>query len=106
MLVVHALALVAVGFCAVMGFWQWDRAQDSRSAQNLFYAIEWWAFAAIMAFVWWRTVQDELTPSPHPDAPLGEDGRVAAPVTTAAEDDPELQAYNDYLAWLAANPRD
>jgi hypothetical protein len=44
-------------------------------------------------------------PAP-PDAPvaLGRPVRVAVQPAAGITPDPELDAYNDYLAWLAANP--
>lgn len=34
---------------------------------NLLYAIEWWAFGAFAAFIWWRFVRDALDEEPVPD---------------------------------------
>ena len=43
---------------------------------------------------------------PRQDAPVTVRRPVRVPVklVAAAEDDPELVAYNDYLSWLAAHP--
>jgi hypothetical protein len=107
---IHAGAVLGMAVCVLLGLWQWGRAAVTHSAQNGFYAFEWWSFAIILLVVWVRTVQDELRPAPHPDAPLGP-GAVADPASVAAaaadaEGDEEMTAYNEYLAWLAAHPRD
>ena len=109
MLGVHAAAVLGMGVCGLLGRWQWDRAAVTHAAQNGFYAFEWWSFAVILLVVWIRTMQDELRPTPHPDAPGV--GTHASPASAAAaaldaEEDEEMTAYNGYLTWLAAHPRD
>jgi DNA-binding transcriptional regulator of glucitol operon len=52
---------------------------------------------------------EEQVPAPRrrlPGAPVtvGRPVRVAVPKAAPDDDDPELAAYNDYLAWLAAHP--
>jgi surfeit locus 1 family protein len=32
--------------------------------RNLLYAIQWWVFAAFVAFMWWRIVRDDDSPDP------------------------------------------
>jgi hypothetical protein len=109
----HVLAVaLIVGFLA-LGWWQLGRA----SAGNVLswaYAVEWPVFAGFVAFMWVREVRLELradaAPAPEPaerpeQATVRRPVRVphrAAPATEPA--DPELDAYNDYLAWLNANP--
>jgi surfeit locus 1 family protein len=41
-----------------------DRPTPSRwaGARNLVYALQWWLFAAFVAFMWWRVVHDDTTP--------------------------------------------
>ena len=105
----HATAVLGMVACVLLGRWQWGRAAVTHSAQNGFYAFEWWSFAVILAVVWVRTVQDELRPAEHPDAPTAEgqsSSTSAAAAAVDAETDDEMAAYNGYLAWLAANPRD
>ena len=108
---IHAGALIAIVACLFLGRWQWARTQETHSAQNAFYAFEWWSFALIALVVWIKTVQDELKPAPHPDAPVAGAPPTTDPASVAAaladaEDDEEMAAYNAYLAHLAANPRD
>jgi hypothetical protein len=82
----HVLAVVLiVGFLG-LGWWQLGRA----SAGNVLswaYAVEWPVFAGFVAFMWVREVRLEL----RADA-------VAEPA------EHPVDAYNDYLAWLNANP--
>jgi hypothetical protein len=110
MLGVHGAAVFGMALCVLLGRWQWGRAAVTHSAQNGFYAFEWWSFAIILFVVWIRTMQDEVRPAPHPDAPSSRDQLSPADAADAAAldaaDDAEMTAYNGYLAWLAAHPRD
>jgi len=86
--------------------------------QNFGYALQWPLFAGFVAVLWWRAVRDALHPKP-----AGEDTEQAAStprLATAAttdtpaisaetiprlpteEEDPEVAAYNRYLASLYA----
>jgi hypothetical protein len=113
----HLLALVTMAAFLVLGWWQFDRASGGNSL-SWGYTFEWPVFAGFVVFLWYREVQvarrqpgDEppAAPAPAPErlpgAPVtvGRPVRVAVQAPTAA-DDPELDAYNDYLAWLAAHP--
>jgi DNA-binding transcriptional regulator of glucitol operon len=120
---VFVLATVATGFLAV---WQWDRAHEAGgSFQNLGYALQWPLFGAFTIFLWIRLMRmdvhrgrDEAEQEPAaastPDEPVG--AQVVEETTPVArrkrplvpppappvdaEDDPELAAYNQYLAEL------
>ena len=118
----HVLALLLVGGCLGLGWWQYGRAAGG-NALSWGYTFEWPVFAGFFAFLWFREVQLARTPAlPRddsdkaegteeparrrlPGAPVtvGRPVRIAVP-TAPAPDDPELAAYNDYLAWLAAHP--
>jgi DNA-binding transcriptional regulator of glucitol operon len=105
----HAIALVLVAACLALGWWQIGRARGG-NALSYGYAIEWPVFALFVIFVWSREVRAELRggytePEPAPTVP--EDLRIEVPRRPAAapEDDPDVGAYNEYLAWLAAHPR-
>ena len=106
-----ALALVVAGVFARLGVWQWERAQSATGrGTNVAYAIEWFIFAAFVFFCLWHWLKDSRetgsessAPAPPPPAPLPH-RRTAPPVPEAAvdtDDDPELAAYNAYLARLA-----
>jgi hypothetical protein len=113
----HVLALVAVAGCLALGWWQFSRASGGNTL-SWGYTFEWPVFAGFFAFLWFREVQlarrppappadpdlDE-TPTRLPGSPVTVGRPVRVPVAAApTEDDPELDAYNDYLAWLAAHP--
>jgi len=113
----HVLALVLVAGCLGLGWWQFSRATGG-NALSWGYTFEWPVFAGFFAFLWFREVQlarrggkDADAPSPAPADPEPPDGsvRIGRPVRVTvppapADADPELDAYNDYLAWLAAHP--
>jgi surfeit locus 1 family protein len=47
--------------------------------RNLLYAVQWWIFAAFVAFMWWRISTDDPTQAAAaPDATTGQSGRVAS----------------------------
>jgi hypothetical protein len=116
----HLVALIAVAVFLALGWWQFDRAAGGNSL-SWGYTFEWPVFAGFVVFLWFREVQvarkppaDEPTapvvaPAPAPEKLPGAPVTVGRPVRVAVpaaptEDDPELDAYNDYLAWLAAHP--
>lgn len=106
----HAAMVVLVTAFLALGWWQVTRA----AAGNMLsygYAVQWPLFAAFVAFVWVREVRSELRPPGSSGSRPAEAVRppvrtrpVPAPVEPADEADPELAAYNRYLAWLNANP--
>jgi hypothetical protein len=113
----HVLALLLIAGCLGLGWWQFSRATGG-NALSWGYTFEWPVFAGFVGLLWWREVQlaRRGTPPPTRDDPGGEPERipgapvrfgrpvrVAVPAAPAA-DDPDLTAYNDYLAWLAAHP--
>jgi hypothetical protein len=110
-LVRHAIAVVLVAGCLVLGWWQIDRARGG-NALSWGYAVEWPVFALFVVFVWSREVRATLrggytVPSPPPPpSEVPEDLRIEVPVRRAAvpDDDPATADYNRYLAWLAAHP--
>lgn len=103
-----AAVLVALG---LLGWWQWERSREGGSLQNSVYAVEWWAFGGCAVYLWWRTLRDESRLGPGVSAGPGSPPAVPAPRVLAtrpaepAVPDPEVDAYNDYLAWLNAHPR-
>jgi hypothetical protein len=117
----HLAALVLTAGCLALGWWQFSRAADGNSI-SWGYMFQWPVFGGFVVFIWWREIQlarrraagepmtapeqpAPSTPAP-PDAPvaLGRPVRVAVQPAAGITPDPELDAYNDYLAWLAANP--
>jgi DNA-binding transcriptional regulator of glucitol operon len=116
----HAIAVVLfVGFLG-LGWWQYTRAAGGNTL-SWGYMFQWPLFALFVGFLWVREIQherrrtdgnQETRPEPAgqpqrvPGAEVtgGRPIRVPARPAAPAEDDPELIAYNDYLAWLAAHP--
>ena len=101
----HAFALVATYAMLRLGLWQWHRAHATHSAQNMGYALQWPAFAVFGLVVWWRVCRDVLHPPEDKPAPAEKQQRRPAPEPAAVapvtdEEDPELAAYNRYLARL------
>jgi hypothetical protein len=108
----HAFTVAAVLGMLWLGDWQFHRA-ESGNALSWAYTFEWPVFAIFGVVFWAKTIRDEF----HPPADPGEAEDVdlppgAAPGTAPAarsrtrvtaaqeEDDPELAAYNAYLARL------
>lgn len=117
----HVLVLAATVTMVFLGRWQLD-VSDSKhfSLQNFGYALQWWAFTAFALGLWGRIVRDAArsravsasgAPGPQP-AEAGPASvepvayrRYVMPQSSdraGSAADPELAAYNDYLANLAA----
>jgi DNA-binding transcriptional regulator of glucitol operon len=124
----HVLTLGAMATCGWLAVWQWQRAGSAMgSALNVGYGLQWPVFAVFFGVMWWRMLRMEAAqleeaaaegtppaeatapapaPAPRtvrdPDAPspFGPRPRDAAP--PPPDDDPELVAYNQMLAQLAA----
>ncbi len=119
----HAFAVVAFIGMLWLGDWQFHRA-ESGNALSWAYTFEWPIFAVLGALFWGKTIIDEWRgpevvaaraaakrarrsssgPVPAPpgaasavlaDGEPGSDG-----LDASSEDDPELVAYNAYLARL------
>ncbi len=85
----------------------------SGNTLSYLYAVEWPAFAIFGAVVWWNLIHDEpgerktrIVRRPRRAAPSGRDVSevpVLEPelAQQVAEEDPEMAAYNAYLASLA-----
>ena len=99
----HVLAVVLAITFVKLGIWQWHRARATGSMQSMGYALQWPVFAAFGVFFWWRTVRDAVRPPgvtpPRPAPRRRPVSAVPLPPVTDAED-PELAAYNRYLAEL------
>lgn len=104
-ILLSVLSLVA---CVGLAWWQWQRFENGGTWQNLGYVLQWPLFGLFPAFMFWRLRKLKAQPQapepsvrsvplaappPEPDKPvIGQDD----------EDDPELAAYNRYLAKLNA----
>jgi DNA-binding transcriptional regulator of glucitol operon len=109
------MILLVVAFLA-LGWWQWTRGEGG-NARSYGYALEWPAFAIFVVVFWIRLMRDELKP-PRSDGAAAETsggGAVGEPAEPEFPDvvrpeidpetDPELAAYNDYLARLNAGAK-
>jgi hypothetical protein len=117
----HLLAAALVTGFLALGWWQLRRASGG-NALSWAYTVEWPVFAGFVAWLWVREVRLELRPArpevtPQRPAPAPPDRTAVAapgirppvrvvrrPARPAQPADPELDAYNDYLAWLNAHP--
>ena len=111
----HAFAVVAVLGMLWLGDWQFHRAEGG-NALSWAYTFEWPIFAIFGLVFWAKTIRDEFKPPVVLDhsedielpasAGVGA-GRIAGAAANGAgdqqdeeADDPELAAYNAYLARL------
>jgi hypothetical protein len=104
----HAFAVLAVLGMLWLGDWQFHRA-EAGNALSWAYTFEWPVFAVFGVVFWAKTIYDEFRP-PAPDReaeevelPAGAGALGRSPSATVAvrdEQDPELDAYNAYLARL------
>ena len=103
-LVRHVLMLALVAVCLVAARWQLGRAVERHSIQNWSYTVEWVLFAGFVVFGWSWFLRDDLR-GPEVEAPAdSRDVEPSLPVAQPVSDeqDPELAAYNRYLAELNA----
>ncbi len=97
------LALAGAAVMLRLGRWQLSRGAATHSLQNYAYAVEWLLFAAFTLFCFYRFARDAGREDLEDDAPASVEPSVLTPAPTPApapEDDPELAAYNAYLARL------
>jgi TM2 domain-containing membrane protein YozV len=106
----HAFVVAAMLGMLWLGDWQFRRA-EAGNALSWAYTFEWPIFAIFALVFWVKTILDEFKPNTAADSgtPLVElPAGVSGPRTRAQdvsggaedEDDPELAAYNAYLARL------
>jgi hypothetical protein len=113
----HAFAVVAFWGMLWLGDWQFHRAEGG-NALSWAYTFEWPIFAVLGAMFWGKTIIDEwrgpdyvpkkkrpeaaVSPAGprDPFAVLPDGAHLAADHDEGADADPELAAYNAYLAKL------
>lgn len=125
-LVRHALVVVLFVAFLALGWWQISRAENG-NMRSYGYAAEWPLFAGFLIFFWVRIIRIEIASRERraADEQRAADDGVALPAgptsaekleaafnpwgrsapqqpTRAAIADPEMDAYNAYLAGLAA----
>jgi DNA-binding transcriptional regulator of glucitol operon len=109
---VHLTVLVLVAGFLALGWWQVNRAAEG-NLLSYGYAVEWPVFAAFVVVVWVvemrkavRAVgigQEPVDPS-VPDEVPSKPSRKRNEMAYDDSEDPQLAAYNHYLAWLNAHP--
>ncbi|HEU5156572.1 MAG TPA: hypothetical protein VFU43_06210 [Streptosporangiaceae bacterium] len=107
----HAVAIVLVTTFLGFGWWQLQRAEDG-NMRSWGYTFEWPLFAVFVIVMWVKMMYDDLHDDGSGDRLDGADGvagsagdpsvpvRVGAQDAQNGADDPELAAYNRYLARL------
>jgi hypothetical protein len=109
----HAVAIVLVTTFLGFGWWQLQRA-EAGNMRSWGYTFEWPLFAVFVIVMWVKMMYDDLHDTGDGGdggdtaggRPAGSGGEPRVPVHVAAqdiqngEDDPELAAYNRYLARL------
>jgi len=93
--------LVAALFVATwfLGYWQLTKAESGGGAVNWSYALQWPLYGFMGLWFYAKMVRTELTRDPDADEP----GTEVVPYQRPRVDttgDPELAAYNAYLAEL------
>jgi hypothetical protein len=109
-LTLHLAVVLWVPGCLLAGWWQVTRALDGNGLSYL-YSVEWPAFALVGVWMWWSLLHTDpenvgARAQRRMQAARAEAG--VALVTTERrpdDEDPELAAYNDRLAELAADTR-
>jgi hypothetical protein len=124
----HVALLVVVPGCAVAAWWQVNRAQDGNNLSYV-YSVMWPVFALLGLCFWWLLIhtdyetvglrgmrrQQTMARAPAhasadseaatdvvPTSPVPTSTVTEAPTASAADEDPELAAYNARLAALEA----
>jgi hypothetical protein len=101
----HLTLLAGLSGCAVASWIEWHRALSGHMIAWA-YAFEWPLFAVLGTWVWWRLLHGDdvgrrVRPPGAKPAPLRR-GRSRPAISS---DDPQLVAWQDYLARLhAADP--
>ena len=104
-----ALCVLSLAACAGLAWWQWQRFESTTGTwQNLGYVLQWPLFGLFPAFMFWRLRKlraqqhEPARPIPPILTPPAEPEPAPQPAAAADDDDPELAAYNRYLARLNA----
>lgn len=108
-LVIVALCVLSLVACVGLAWWQWQRFSSANGSwQNLGYVLQWPLFGLFPAFMVWRLRKlraqhrAESAAAPAPQQAEPEPAPAARTTARQDEDDPELAAYNRYLAQLNA----
>lgn len=116
----HVALAIWVPGCAVAAWWQVGIALGGDSL-GWVYSVMWPCFAVFGVVFWWFLVHDDpetlgarglrrqrAAAGPTPDAPAAPGApasRDDETIARAEAEDPELAAYNEYLAAVASQPK-
>jgi DNA-binding transcriptional regulator of glucitol operon len=115
-LAIAGVCLLSLVICTGLAWWQWQRFESATGSwQNLGYVLQWPLFGLFPAFLFWRLrrlraqhTAEAGTTAPAearrtgPDLPPVPATRRPAAAVRDDDEDPELAAYNRYLAQLNA----
>lgn len=104
----HVVLAIWIPGCAVAAWWQ-VRIAEGGNGLGWVYSVMWPCFAIFGVIFWWFLVHDDpdslgargLRRQATGQGSENIDGEAAARLATAEAEDPELAAYNEYLAALA-----
>jgi hypothetical protein len=102
----HALVWAGVAAFLALGWWQAGRALEGNML-SWAYTFEWPLFAIFLIYMWIREMRLALGRTPKEKPRPEKRGPVITrrvPEVSAATDDPRLDEYNRYLAWLNEHP--
>jgi DNA-binding transcriptional regulator of glucitol operon len=104
----HLAMVVSVAGMLALGWWQYRRAMAG-NALSWAYTFEWPIFAVFAVVFWAKTIRDEFHPPDIDQAPDREEYAVGSGAESRGKElmvrepeDPDLAAYNAYLARLNA----
>ena len=109
----HVITAGLVVAMVLLGRWQLDVSDAKHfDLQNFAYALQWWVFSGFALVMWVRIIRDRgraMREASQPAEPAQEAPdpvpyrRYVMPSSSdpSVRSDPELAAYNDYLARLA-----
>jgi len=87
--------------CAAAGVFELTRALGGNELSWV-YVFEWPLFGVFAVYMWWRLLHDEDATTEHTSTPTA-DRPVTASPPEADDADPELAAWNGYLARFHAS---
>lgn len=84
----HLALLVGLAICVLGVTVEWRRAHQGHLSAWV-YVVEWPVFAIVGAVIWWRLL--------HEDPSRPKQSRTAPPAPLTDPEDPDLQAWNQYV---------